>query len=380
MSKIIGVDLGNSAVKIATENLHTIVPSFISAGFNLRNYTYSEKNYKKDQLFDVFVTSQVAKINGRYFVGKLAYNESKARLTERNPLSAKSEDDVLLIVLLTSLAYHLLQEEPNSLVEYVKLYIGIPIEEFFSTKKNYKQILSEKLKTTHTIKFLEKAFNNAEIKIVVENVEFVPEGTGAFFTFVKTEDDFKMNRLLIDMGRYTTDVLYFENGEFQRNGFIGISEGTATPISEIQRYLLTNYSLNFSYFQIDNAIREKDKKIKAYGEIYDLSEIADNAFKNFNMLIVNKIAEKIMQNAINLAEIDEVCLVGGGAILMRNYINLESITNKTNIVFSENPIMANAIGNYKIGKAENEDLLDTDEEKSAEIIGEITYEDTDDII
>lgn len=362
MSKIVGVDLGNSAVKIATENLHTIVPTMIAPGFDLRTFEYNKKNYNKDQLLDVFVESSIAKINGRYFVGKLAYNESKARLIERNPLSTKSEDNVLLIVLLTSLAYHLLTENPNSSVEYVKLYIGIPIEEFFNTSKNYVQIFKEKLKTTHTIKFLEKSFNGAEMKIVVEEAEFVPEGSGALFSFIKSEEELQKNRLLIDIGRYTTDVLYFENGNFQRNSFIGIGEGTATPIAEIQKYLLTKHNVNLSYFQIDNAIRNKNSKIKIYGELLDLSTIVDNAFKNFNMLIVNKIADRINQNALSLAEVDEVLLVGGGAILMRNYINLESIINRTNIIFSEDAIMANAIGNYRIGKAANRDLEDDEKD------------------
>lgn len=358
MSKIIGLDAGNSAIKIATENLQSITPTFLAPGVDLRSY--GKREYKKDQLLDVFVSSPANEISGRYFVGKLAYNESKARLIERNPMAQKSEDDVLLIVSITSIAFHLLTENPNATTEYIKLYVSMPIEEYFS-EKEYRKIIANRFKTTHTVKFLDPSFNGAEIKIIVENVEVIPEGTGAFYSFIKDEDSLKKNRLLVDFGRFTTDVLYFENGEFQRTGFIGINEGTATPIGEIQKYLSNHYGLNYSYFQIDNALRNNNKKIKGRGKIYDLTEIADNAFKNFSFLINNKIGEKIRQNAIDLNSADDILLVGGGAILMSNYLNLESIADGLNIIFSENPIMANAIGNYILGKADNNE--DNDESK-----------------
>lgn len=375
MSKIIGLDAGNSAIKIATENLQSITPTFLAPGVDLRSY--GKREYKKDQLLDVFVSSPVNKISGRYFVGKLAYNESKARLIERNPMAQKSEDDVLLIVSITAIAFHLLTENPNATTEYIKLYISMPIEEYFS-EKGYRKIMTNRFKTTHTVKFLDPSFNGAEVKIIVENVEVIPEGTGAFYSFIKDEESFKKNRLLIDFGRFTTDVLYFESGEFQRTGFIGIDEGTATPIGEIQKYLSSHYGLNYSYFQIDNALRNNNKKIKGRGKIYDLTEISANAFKNFSFLINNRIGEKIKQNAIDLNNADDVLLVGGGAMLMSSYLNLESLVDGLNIIFSENPIMANAIGNYILGKADNNESDNEDENETSD---ELTvFEETEDDI
>jgi hypothetical protein len=361
MSKIIGIDLGNSAIKIATENLHTIIPTFIAPGIDLREISFDEKHYKKDQLLDVFVSSPSNEVNGRFFVGKLAYNESRTRLIERNSLAPKSEDNVLLITGITAIAFHLLSENPNTSTEYIKLYVSMPVEEYFALKKDYKKILIDRLKTTHIVEFKEKTFNNAKVKLIVEDVKIIPEGAGAFYSFLKDENSIKKNRLLIDIGRYTTDILYFENGEFQKSGFIGLDEGTATPIGEIQKYLQNNFGYNYSYFQIDNALRN-NKKIKGRGKIIDLTEIADNAFNNFSMLINSKISEKVKQNAIDLNNADDVLLAGGGAILMSNYINIENLANGLEIIYSENPIMANAIGNLMLGKAQNEEELKDDEE------------------
>jgi hypothetical protein len=363
MSKKIGIDAGNSAVKIATERTNTITPAFIASGSELRDY--GDKEYKKDQRLDVIISSEANKINGRYFVGKLAYNERRTRLIERNQIIPKAEDDVLLITEIVATAFHLLEENPNISTEYIELYASLPIAEYFDTQKNYKEIFEKRLKTTHTIKFLDPAFKGAEVKLIVNNVKILPEGIGAFYTFIKNEEDLKKNRVLIDIGRFTTDILFFENGEFQRNGFIGINEGISNPMGEIQKYLQDEIGIDYSYFQIDNAIRNKDKKIKAYGKTYEIGEITDKAFRNFAMFIESKLSEKVKQNAIDMSQLDDILLTGGGAILMSNYIGIQKMLKGLDVIYNENPIMSNAIGNLKLAEAEakiskeedNEDII-----------------------
>ncbi|NNG67538.1 ParM/StbA family protein [Caldanaerobacter subterraneus] len=357
--KIVGLDLGNSSIKVKTEKYESITPTFIAAGGNL--IQFRKKYTNPDQLLNVRLVSEKNKIEGHYWVGKLAYNEAKTRLIGRNSKKPKAEDDILLITALTAIAYHLITEDPSITTEYIKLSTSLPVSEYFSTTNNYKEILKERLLGTHTVEFLDPIFNGKKVNLIVSDVQVIPEGVGAFSTFVKSEEDMKKNALLIDIGRFTTDISYFADGEFAPNGFIYVEHGTKTPIGEIQRYLLEKYDLDFSFFQIDNALRNGNKKIRAYGQEYDLTDIADTAFKNFSNLIISAIAEKIDQKSLDIKEISDVFVAGGGAVLMSNYLKFDELNKHIKVTFSENAIMANAIGNYLYAKASELELEENEE-------------------
>lgn len=373
--KIIGLDCGNSSIKIKTEKFESITPTFLAPGGNL--VQFKRKYTNPDQLLNVHIISEKNKINKQFWIGKLAYNEAKKRLISRNSNQAKAEDDTLLIVSLTALAYHLITEDQATRKEYIKISTSLPVAEYFSSTQNYKEMMKERLIGTHTIEFLDPIFNNKKIDLIINDVQIIPEGIGAFSTFINTEDDMKKNILLIDIGRFTTDISFFVDGEFSPNGFLSIDHGTKTPIAEIQRFMQEKYDLDFSFFQIDNALRNNNKKIKAYTKEYDLTEIADNAFENFSNLIISAISEKIDQRSLDIKEISDAFVVGGGAVLMSNYLRFDKLNKNIKVSFSENAIMANAVGNYLYAKASEIELNENSEIEN-DSVGE--FEETDDDI
>ncbi|WP_026486544.1 ParM/StbA family protein [Caldanaerobius polysaccharolyticus] len=346
--KLIGVDIGNDSVKVKTKDSEFNIMNLVSAGYNRR--VFGQEAGHLINLLDVSIESKGRQM-GRYFVGGLAFKENRGDMIEKSRGETKAESDITYIMVLTSLAYSLYDENNPVKKEYVTLGAGLPTEEYFNDR--LQDLFKSRLKGTHKVTFHSPNFNGAQITLVIDRVEIIPEGTSAALSILYDEKGHFKEKyehlrdkliLIIDIGSLTVDVSTMENGTFVGKGFFGINKGIADPLNSILLDLKNNYGYETSRHKLDYFLRRYGV-IEFGGNKIQLAEMAEKHFEDFTRVMANQIYKELDMRGINISDVYTTFIVGGGAITLRNY--LDKYLHFSRLEFAENPLMANAEGYLK---------------------------------
>jgi len=205
-----------------------------------------------------------------------------------------------------------------------------------------------------------KVYRN--VKLVVSKTIVREQGLGAFISLALQYDDdgniltvdnsvFDGYAMVVDFGTFTTNVVLFENGKFDRTRSDGkVEYGTIDMINELETILKTKYGIMFSPHAINRELIIKGINVvdKMDGTSIDISEIKREAMEK----LWNKIARYIddsIGSAFMLASQSgkslKVFFTGGGAKLFADKLK-EKYSNSKYVVFSRDPIFDNALGFY----------------------------------
>ncbi len=367
MIKKIGADVGNDTLKITVENNKNSegfdkyeVMNVICPGYQRR--ILGIENSQLVNLLDVtiFDLNNNKETNlGRYFVGGLAYKESRGDLIEKTSEDIKAESEYTLYLLLTGLAYALYEEKNPVKHENISLGTVLPIEEYFNDDllNKFKNKLWNK---TYKVKFNSKAFNDAEITMTFINTYIEAEGAAATYSYTFNFDGtYKKGmenvenevHLGIDIGSITTEITVLENGEFNSKGLFGINIGTAYPLDKIAAELKMTRNIDITRHQLDYILRKGKKfTVNIDGQIVDLTDelqtLKEVHFNNFIKYLVNQINKELSTRGINTKFFNRVNMTGGGSILVID--NFKKEFKKGNVILAENPRYANAIGSLSV--------------------------------
>lgn len=346
--KLIGIDIGNDSVKVKTKENEINIMNLISAGYNRR--IFGQEMGHLSNLLDVSIESK-GKDLGRYFIGGLAFKENRGDMIEKSRGETKAESDTTYIMILASLAYTLYDENNPVKKEYVTLGAGLPTEEYFNDR--LLDLFKSRLKGTHKVIFHSPNFKGAQITIVIDKIEVIPEGTSAALSILyddkgRFKEKYEGLRdkliLIIDIGSLTVDVSTMENGTFIGKGFFGINKGIADPLNSILLELKNLYGYETSRHKLDYYLR-KYGFIEFYGNKISLTEMAERHFEDFTRVMANQIYKELDMHGLNASDVHTAFIVGGGAITLKNY--LDKYLHFSRIEFAENPLMANAEGYLK---------------------------------
>lgn len=348
--KKIGADVGNDALKIATEDVNFEgkkefeVMNVVAPGYK-RRMLEGEKGALAN-LLDVTIYEGEEEW-GRYFVGGLAYKENRGDIIEKSKRDIKAKNKDTMILLLTGLAYALYDPQVPKKEENIALGTLLPTEEFWNENEDLVDIFEKNFKKSYKIEFHSKSFKGAEITINIVDDDVLPESAAGHLASIydingKLKKDAKVDnevQLGIFIGSITTEVSVYNNGEFDSRGFFGIDLGTADPLDKI----INDLGIETTRHQIDHVIRnEKPLIIKAKDYTEDLKKYSQQRFSFFVKQLVNEINKKLSRQGINTDLITRVNIGGGGAITTIKEFKEEF--NVSNVRLVDNARFANAIG------------------------------------
>jgi len=361
----VGADLGNDAFKIIGPTKRELFIMNILAPWHERRIVSEDTRFPLN-LLEVEVISKNQNI-GKYFVGGMAYNFNRGILKERSVAdrhNGKANDSDTMIVLLTSIALSLLKSNSKIIKEKVILGTMLPTEEYFKNQKKNVEVLEDKLKGVHRVKFLNPIFNGVEVEFEIVGVSTQPEGLCAMNAIMYDDDgnlltEYENNYsertiLGFDIGALTSDVTVVHN--FELRTFFGIDKGTIDPLNRIIDYIKTEYKVTVPRHKLDNAII-RNEKLLIYGEeIPNLSSTCREYIDHEARQLVDEFTSKAAAAGIQLPDIGLLILCGGGSLLFKEIIkkNLGRIP----MIFSENAIMLNAIGAWKNANRLKNDLME----------------------
>lgn len=324
--KRVGADVGNDYFKLYLEEPNfegkskLEVMNVVAPGYN-RRILGMEKGHLSN-LLDVNIEIDGEDI-GRYFVGGLAFKESRNDLLEKNKLDVKALSEDTIILLITGLAYGLY--DPSTPVKSENIALGtlLPTEEFFSENKLIEKF-TKNFNKKYKVKFNSPTFKNAEITINIVDYDVQPESVAghlaSIFNLDGTQKDSKIKienevHLGIFIGSITTEVSLFEHGEFNSKGLFGLEIGTSDPLDRI----IEDLGIDISRHHVDHLIRNKKELIinrdgKAVNYTEELNKSAKKRFGYFTKQLVNQINKKLTRQGINVSLISKVNLGGGGGI------------------------------------------------------------------
>jgi plasmid segregation protein ParM len=252
---ILGVDLGNFAVKVSNG---MIFPSKCSKVGSILNDNKIEVNGESLFLNSGFYDTEYRKVKKMHIKALFLYALSQA-------------------------------EGQN-----FKAVVGLPLAQYKQDKEAFKELLiSPKVNTV--------SYKNASKKIFVEDVEVYPEGVAA-------AAGTSFEGVIMDIGGRTTDCCYVEDNEGVKKvkSPLSIPKGTLNLYSDFINALNARYSLDLT---IEDAGRILKHGLKIDGEPVDGSIVVD-VFREY----VDELIDKL--NVEFSLKTNNVLLVGGGSELL----------------------------------------------------------------
>ncbi|MDM8279208.1 ParM/StbA family protein [Ligilactobacillus agilis] len=259
-------DLGYGSMKLTINEDRYNIPSVISLQkenditkpVSFDNKT-QEKNYINELIdnLDVTITSPSVKTIGRFLIGKRAtISNSTARRFNVNSFKGKADEDLSLILTLSSIAAHVVkdnyesdEELPNSLKAKVIMATALPIKEGKSetVTENYRNRFLNKKHTVTILNFeepiqVEIEFvnvyiglegNMAQVSIRTPNKELkdsiwqeVKKDYPKIAESISIDDIINANNTFgIDIGEGTTDFTVITDGKLNSSASSSIKQG-----------------------------------------------------------------------------------------------------------------------------------------------------------
>jgi plasmid segregation protein ParM len=319
-SKCIGIDVGYGYSKVVMDShdgvSRTVWPSVVG---NFEAGTVEVEGMKSSASEYVEVENQ------KLLVGKAALKHS-FRL-----FNAREKNWI------GSVAYRALMKNAiqNADLHSINLIItsGLPVS-YYKTDKG---------KLTNIIREIAKE------KAITVTAKIIPQPLGSFFNLLFDETGMVQDEGLVntrvgvlDIGFYTVDLITIDNLELVEKQIASFENGVAGILESIARDIENAYDFRPDLHKTEEAIRKGS--IRVYGTDHDITEIAKQRLTELATEIEAR-AKTIWKTA---ADLDQVVLTGGGAILLKSYLDLYRHT-----IVIEDAQFANVMGYYKYAKRIN---------------------------
>jgi len=173
--------------------------------------------------------------------------------------------------------------------------------------------------------------------VLPEIIKVIPQGSGIFFSYVSDYPGLlQKNTLVIDVGYYTLDLVFFSGGKYIEEAAIGFPMGVKVVYDRIRKLFSEVYG---TFSKDDDTIDEiiRHGKYTDFGQEYslDVREVIESYKVMVNTTVkshLGKITKKV----------DHVLAGGGGINLFR-----ETMRGVNPV---DDPQFANAMGFYQYGR------------------------------
>jgi len=290
---IIAVDHGNSSIK--TEH-----------------YTFAsglEQHANKPPL-----ASDILEFGGSYWTMS----------SQRIPyMMDKTKDDRFFILTLMAIAKELLHCGFLPPGADIDLAVGLPPEHFPLLRERFTEYLKRGV--------LEFSFNDMSTRIDIRNVFVYPQAYAAVVPQGgRLKDEPRI--FIVDIGGYTIDVLLLKKSVPDLHYCRSFENGVITMANSIIGKVGAKHGIKLAEEQVTAAIC-KDAKLVLPGDV--IKDILSNAKQHADMIL-----DELRENMVEL-KANPVIFIGGGAILLKPFIEKSPMIVKADFVLDEK---ANALG------------------------------------
>ena len=294
MSKVISIDHGNRLIKTIN---HIFPASFIEGSYQLgigsNVLLYKGKTYT---LTDESLPVQNDKTqDDRYFILTLF------------ALGKELEREATRLEIAGMLKKHI-KQCPSDTIK-VELLVGLPLQHFETHKKRFKRYFYNPDAEPLTIEY---EFNKIPLKVCIANATVYPQGYAAAFTVA---DRLQGSRVvnIVDIGGYTVDCLQMTNFIPDATRCTSLYWGIMPLFESINSQVRASGRNNIKDVIIEDIL----KKDKAALEEYTEERIA--LIHSAAQAHANRMVAEIAAKGFDLEE-DRTVFMGGGALLMKDYI------------------------------------------------------------
>lgn len=343
--------------KTESEKPITIL-NMVSGAKDRRSFGNKKKNSLVNLLDVTITTPREPAANGRFFVGGLAFTEGGSTILKPTSDDKKSENPLTIIEMLTALGLASYFEDTSNpkRTEVIDLSTCLPTEEYYDTEKDYVELLSNKLKGIHVVKFNDDAFNGAEITIDIESVLINPEGATAQMASTydwngevlpEMEGHEYKTILNIDIGSIDVNISILRNGEFIE--LFGIKGGTTKVLRKIGTDIKHDYNLDYNIdpHKVDYHIRNDVPFYVGDELVNDLKDRAKRAYALESLYLANNVTMELKDRGIEKSGINMCNMTGGGTQWMKADFWDKFKSQHMTIKSPPRPRFANVEGAYK---------------------------------
>ena len=319
------IDVGFGAVKGVCSAREVEYPSAVGSFRPLR-FLIEEKKDLKEKLCVEFEGK-------RLFIGDIAYKQSSPRVTMSSDRFTSQEGLALMGSALVLLS--------NDQYENVKLFTGLPVNDFSVLKDSYKN----SLQGVHHIKLLKTDGSVDKLYTFnIEDVKVLPQPVGTIFDAVlgyggQVLSDKLANSTLavLDIGKYTVDLALTDNLDFVDKSSVSYSD-----IGLFDAYKDLSLGLKANGFDIPADSLEP--YIRNGKTLNGLSELKDEVFT----LQAEKIISRVHNIWSDMWNIDRIFITGGGALVLGEHLIKNLDPEKVTIC--EKPTLTNVRGYFKFAQ------------------------------
>ncbi len=286
----------------------------IDLGYGHVKIKYDDKFYKFPTSVAYAVDTGIAYGDGdtveykgeAYYVGDSAIVLETFNTTD---LNFKMQFDPLII-------YHVLKK--LNLVDdakngNIKLFLTLSLTDWKHKEEYLKDIAS---------------FKVDDIDFHFEDIVLIPQGAGAYMSFMSKQTDHPLSAIIIDVGYNTINYMLYENGIPQKahsKGFAG--HGVSSIIKAFSTYLESQFSMPFS--------DSESQKIFLNGK-FTFSGVEREEVQQKIIELKGQFVKRLFNSILTsekklLATSEKVILAGGGCYL------LEGISFPPNVEFIDKP-------------------------------------------
>lgn len=327
----VGIDLGFYQVKLSTDTENIKYPSVIGypSAVELQNNTPVGK---AEENIMIGLDDQ------SYYIGEKAIRDtSTSQLTF---LSDKTDNITDRLKYLAALG--LAMKEKN--LGTFKVVTGLPVDEFAGVS-SLKERLAENMKGHFSF-----SLNNRNLKAIVANVTVIPQCAGAYYDFIMEPsgriDETKVSpkTVIVDIGYRTTDIVTMINARFSPRESFTIFSGVSDVHKEFRKQLVRSYQVTRDIAEIDPLMRRR--RLYVNGKDESIDALIHDSVKPY----AEKIVSEIPLYILNLKEIHQVIITGGGAALMAPYFQQEIGRHGVNVIVMPDAEFSNSRGYLKYAK------------------------------
>ncbi len=330
-TRIIGLDVANSTLKIWTDELNLKYVNTIRQ-INDAGLVYSFKTDYQMYVYDKAV----------YEVGVVSAAGSGGRGISRY---GSEQYKIEALIGITAC----LKELPNlSNHEVLRVVTGVPS----SLAKNQKIIaqIKQMLTGVHEVKSV--TWEDVKpITFEIREVIVVPQPLGTMYDYVYDPKADALNEklldqraIVIDIGWGTTDIAILETARVRSTFSFDI--GTSDYISDLQEDVNSNVPeasiFSLSPHELDLSLLESPVVETPFGQ-YDLSAYVEKHCKSQ----AKRVYQEVMGLGLEFNKFYKIILTGGGSLLYEKY--LREFFNDPRLVIQSNAVMANCRGFWLLG-------------------------------
>lgn len=326
--RVIGVDIGYGDVKGANNVHFMLMPSIIGSAPATR---YSDEWSRDDG--DVVYDEQ-----GVWYIGEKALLHSK-QVRYIKDRGRTTLPDYRRLVHVAFGRLH--PNDSDSDVVHINVATGLPVAHM-GDGPDLKAML-EGQHRIHT-KYANGVYS-------VDNVAVMPQPYGTLFFNTLDEygqlvnDELSTGKvLIIDIGRFTTNVITVQDMAFLERASDSIDSGVHVVEAHIIKHLETKYGWTGVRPDIVRDVIQNEKHIMYIdGDAIDLSGVVHEGCADLAELALGLVGELL---AGEIKNVRAFIITGGGGIILEDWIK----ERYKRSYLTENPIMANALGFARYGR------------------------------